>query len=108
MLNLLQGKIFYDIEHFNPKQGGELRGQSADVNGNGQGHVTKEASMVNDEEMLSYPPNIVVEEFNSDNGQVTPRIEFEMGPTGSSSSNNSETASVEDGSAGETIATSRL
>lgn len=80
LLNLYQGKIFYDIQQYKPRGENnnnnnnnniELRGQ-ADINGNGHivsgsnGNGKVNPDFVHDhEDMLAYPPNIVVEEFNS-------------------------------------------
>ena len=103
LLNLAQGKIFYDVEHYKPRQN-ELRVQ-ADLNGNG--HVSKEPEPeATNDDMLAYPPNIVIHQELSSATEVKQPNEFEMSPqTSGETNNNSE--SLEEGSTSE-IATSRL
>lgn len=100
LLNLFQGKIFYDVKNYKPRpstSGDGLRGQ-ADMNGNG--HVRKDSSghseMDNNSDMLSYPPNIVVQDYDSvSEGRQQQPNEFEMSPQGHSSTANDGVATVE-------------
>lgn len=98
LLNLFQGKIFYDVKNYKPRpstSGGDgLRGQ-ADMNGNGHAGKDNHSEMDNNSDMLSYPPNIVVQDYDSvsENRQQVPN-EFEMSPH-SNYSTNGEAVSVE-------------
>lgn len=115
LLNLFQGKIFYDVKNYKPRpstSGDGLRGQ-ADMNGNANATKDNHSDIDNNSDMLSYPPNIVVQDYDSvsENRQQQPN-EFEMSPQAYSSTNG-ETATVETDetaspNASEEIATSRL
>ena len=103
LLNLFQGKIFYDIKHYKPREN-ELRHQS-DINGNSHMRSESQQEVANDADMLSYPPNIVVQEFNSEVKQRP--NEFEMSTPSGSSNNNKNIENIEEASTSE-IATSKL
>lgn len=113
LLNLFQGKIFYDVKNYKPRPStsGDLRGQ-ADINGNG--NVTKDDSEIgNGSDMLSYPPNIVVQDYDSVSENKQQPNEFEMSPQASTSIPNSSndeitTIEAEETPNSEEIATSRL